>query len=296
MSIRTYQYIKHVLYIHKHILYLSTTGMATSYSLQEVCAVEGQYRSIAVQEVNNKVVLAGIKDHTLYVHYLDRQGQLSSRQASCSGKVRFGNQAAVTMDQEGTIAVLDGQYPAKLHFFTMEGKLIETHKPCIHVFKHLNSLTIWRDKIFIAESEKVVVLFMDGSYSHEIHVPGNAMNVQIRENEYIYITDSKSSIHIFPIDPEGRIAPGKIGYCMKLEDYPVSMTLRGPEIWMTHGQKKYMSVSTLSNDGMKTTRLLAHTGYVPLDMACDERGHLYIAMGVSATAKAALRVFSLETV
>ena len=65
---------------------------------------------------------------------------------------------------------------------------------------------------------------------------------------------------------------------------------------VTHGQKKYISVSTLSNDGMKTTRLLSHTGYVPLDMACDTKGHLYVAMGVSATAKAALRVFTLEAV
>lgn len=270
--------------------------MSTNYSLQEVCAVEGQYRSIAVQEVGNKVLLAGIKDHSLYIHHLNRQGQLSSRQAGSSGKVRFGNQTAVALDQEGNIAVLDGQYPAKLHFFTAEGTLVETHKPSIQVFKHLNSLTMWRGKIFIAESEKVVALFLDGTFSHEIHVPGNAMNVHIRENEYMYITDSKSNIHIFPIDHEGRISPGKIGYCMKVEDYPVSMSLRGPEIWMTHGQKKYISVSTLSNDGMKTTRLLSHTGYVPLDMACDTKGHLYVAMGVSATAKAALRVFTLEAV
>ena len=266
-----------------------------SYNLREVCAVEGQYRSIAVYEESEAhITLAGIKDHTLYIHFLNKEGQLSLRQPCGLGKYRFGNQAAVTFDQDGNIVVLDGQLPAKMYIFGRDGVLMATVKPCIYQFKQLNSLTLWRDKIFVAESEKVVVLQSDGTYSHEISVPGNAMSVDIRENKYIYITDSKSNIHIFPIDNTGRIAPGKIGYCMMVEDYPVCMKLRGPEIWMTHGQKKYISVSTLSNEGMNTTKLLKHRGYVPLDMAWDGMGHLFVAMGVSATAKAALRVYVLD--
>ena len=110
----------------------------------------------------------------------------------------------------------------------------------------------------------------------------------------MYVTDSKSNIHIYPIDSSGRISPGKVGYCMIMEDYPLSMALRGPEIWMAHGQKKYISVSSLSNDGLHTDKLLKHTGYAPVDLCWTSKGYLYVAMGVSATAKAALRVFKLE--
>jgi hypothetical protein len=266
-----------------------------AHNLREVCAIEGQYRSIAVYEEGEAhIVLAGIKDRTLYIHFLNKQGQLSLRQPCGLGKYRFGNQSAVTFDQSGNIVVLDGQLPAKMYIFGQDGILTATVKPCIQQFKQLNSLTLWKDKVFVTESEKVIVLHSDGTYSHEISVPGNAMSVDIRENKYIYITDSKSNIHIFPIDSDGRISPGKIGYCMMVEDYPVCMKLRGPEIWMSHGQKKYISVSTLSNEGMNTTKLLKHRGFVPLDMAWDDVGHLFVAMGVSATAKAALRVYVLE--
>ena len=219
--------------------------MSTNHNLREVCAIGGFYKSIAVYEgENGDITLAGIKDNILSLHKLNEEGQLSNRQISQMGKYRFGNQAVVSFDKDGTVVVFDGQFPAKIHYFNLDGKHIDSCKPCIQDFRNVNSFKMWNEKFFIAESEKVVILNADGSFSHDICVSGSAMNVDIRDNQYMYVTDSKSNIHIYPIDSSGRISPGKVGYCMIMEDYPLSMALRGPEIWMAHGQKKYISVSS----------------------------------------------------